>query len=170
MFHLVPWKKRYGESRLREPESTRQGPQEAVTQTPLREDFDQLFSQLFEDRLSRELSERFKSQEGFDSWNLGWEDQEQAYAFEAALPGYEPEDIQVNLAGNLLTVRAEQKSESKGENGSRSYRYGSFLKRLTVPRGVKTEALEADYHNGVLHLRLPKDETSQARRIEVKRS
>jgi HSP20 family protein len=170
MFHLAPWKKRHGESRLREPESTRQGPREAVMLPRLREEYDDLFSKLFEDRLSSELSERSKMQEGFDNWNLGWEDQEQAYAFEAALPGYEPEDIAVNLSGNLLTVRAERKSESKDESGSHFYRYGSFTKRLTIPRGVKMEALEADYRNGVLCLRLPKDEKSATRRIEVKRS
>jgi len=155
---------------LREPESTRQSPREADLLPRLREEYDSLLAKLFEGRLSSDLSQRFPTPAGFDHWNLGWEDQQQAYAFEAALPGYEPEDIQVQLSGNLLTVRAERKSESEDESGSQFYRYGSFTKRLTVPQGVKTEALEADYHNGVLHLRLPKDEQSTARRIAVKRS
>lgn len=71
------------------------------------------------------------------------------------LPGVKLENIQIAAENNVLSVRAERKG--------RSYSYA-----WTLPKTVNTEAIEAEYEDGVLTLTLPKLETAKLRRITVK--
>ena len=98
--------------------------------------------------------------------NEGLEDQEHEYVFHADLPGFDPGEIDVNVSGNSLTVRAEHKEERKGKKGS-SYHFGSFQRSFRFPQGVDSEKIDAKYHNGVLEVHLPKTEDSRPKRIPV---
>lgn len=157
MFGLVPWKKRSGDevSVLRDPED--------FPLARFREEFDAMW-----DRFWREWNEG-TSLMGDGSrfgWDLDLEDKEDEYALHAELPGFEPEEIDVKLSGNVLTVKAEHKEEKQGDGGS-SYRYGSFQRMFTLPQGVESDKIDANYHNGVLDIRLPKSEECKAKRIPV---
>jgi len=82
------------------------------------------------------------------------------------LPGIKPEDVEVTTTGNVLTVNAESKYEQeKPQQGSdrsaRSYR--SFRQSFPLPPTVQTEAVTAEYQNGVLLIHLPKTEDSKQR-------
>lgn len=88
----------------------------------------------------------------------------------AELPGLDPENIDVNLTGNLLTVRGEKKEESeeKGENTHRVERkFGAFSRSFRLPAEVDTEKVDASYKNGVLSLNIPKTETAKKKNIKV---
>ncbi len=94
-----------------------------------------------------------------------------AYIVRAEVPGVKPEDLEVTVQDNLLTIRGkrERSTEQKGETYHLVERaYGEFTRSLLLPADVKTEAIEASYKNGVLEVRLPKSEESKPRRIEVK--
>jgi HSP20 family protein len=84
----------------------------------------------------------------------------------ADLPGVDTKDVRVDLDENGLIVRGERRSEheEKGEGFFRSERsYGSFERRIPLPRGVDRSSCEATFDNGVLQitLALPKS-TSQS--------
>lgn len=88
----------------------------------------------------------------------------------AALPGMKPEDIDVKIVGNTLTIKGEVKQEQ--EHKGRQYirrerRYGSFSRVLSIP-DVDADRVKAEFENGVLTLQLPKPESAKPRVIEVK--
>jgi HSP20 family protein len=90
----------------------------------------------------------------------------------AAVPGATPEDIEVTVTGDLLTIKGEFKSESEEKDEKRNWhrqerRYGSFSRQVTLPAGVNTDACQADFENGVLTLKLPKAEEAKVKRVQI---
>jgi HSP20 family protein len=93
----------------------------------------------------------------------------------AELPGLDEKDFEVTVAGDVLTLKGEKKSEHEQRNGDSYYaerRYGSFSRSVRLPFEVKDEAVEAKYDKGVLTVRVPKPADLQrpVKRIEVKRA
>ena len=72
----------------------------------------------------------------------------------AAVPGVKPEDIEVTITGDLLTIKAERKAEEKGPEYRETY-YGKFERAVTLPHGVKAEKITARCEHGVLELVVP---------------
>jgi HSP20 family protein len=66
------------------------------------------------------------------------------------LPGVDPKDIDVSVAGDTLTVRAsrERRSEPEHESGGRETHYAKFEHSLTLPKGVKSDEIKANYQHG----------------------
>jgi HSP20 family protein len=94
-----------------------------------------------------------------------------AYVIKASIPGVKPEEVEVTLQNNILTLKGEAKEEKeiKEENyHMRERRYGSFMRSLPLPTKVKAEEIEANHKDGVLTVRLPKAEVSKPKKIEVK--
>ena len=88
----------------------------------------------------------------------------------ASVPGVKPEDIQVTVTGDLLTIKGEFKSEEK--TGKRNVlrqerRYGSFCRQLGLPSGVDSNKAAASFENGVLTLTLPKVEAVKPKTVRV---
>lgn len=95
------------------------------------------------------------------------------YLLEAELPGYNKEDIQLSIDGDMLTISAERKAESEEKDNENRVirserRYGSCSRRFDIS-GINAEAIGAKYENGILSLTLPKkeEEIPQARRIDI---
>ncbi|MCH8087947.1 MAG: Hsp20/alpha crystallin family protein [Chloroflexi bacterium] len=89
----------------------------------------------------------------------------------ASLPGLKPQDVQVSLDGNVLTIRGETGASQDTEDESyvlRERRQGAFHRSLTLPKGLVTDKVEARFEDGVLTLTIPKAEESKPRTIEVK--
>ena len=73
----------------------------------------------------------------------------------AELPGVKPEDVDITLHDNVLTISGERKAEQEEERGGyyiRERRYGSFSRSLTLPQGVDESKINARYEHGVLEL------------------
>ena len=88
----------------------------------------------------------------------------------ASVPGVKPEDIDVTLAGDVLTIKGEFKSEEK--IGKRNYlrqerRYGSFVRQVTLPAGVNSDKVQATFEHGILTLELPKLEAAKVKTVKV---
>jgi HSP20 family protein len=97
------------------------------------------------------------------------EEQDDAYVLEAELPGVDRKDVNVELVGNELTVTGELKErERKGVLRRRMRRVGRFELHVVLPDRVDADGIQAELENGVLTVRIPKAETAQRRRIEVK--
>ncbi len=172
MFSLIPWRKRNGNIKVRRGSMVRPYAREEDLFDRLREDFAALVSRFFDDRwFSQRMAELPTLwSEGRFGWpfDLGWENNDKEYVLRVEAPGFEPEEFDIRISGNVLAIRAEHKAESQKKEGSYSYRYGALRRSVTLPHGADTERLEARYHNGVLEIHLPKRPEVQGKRIEVK--
>jgi HSP20 family protein len=88
----------------------------------------------------------------------------------AEVPGVEAKEIDVNLDGNVLTIKGERKREheEKEENFHRIERsYGSFYRALRLPADVDGERIKATYKKGVLRITMPKTKKDAGKKIEI---
>lgn len=88
----------------------------------------------------------------------------------ADLPDVDPKELDIRVENNILTIRGERKFEKKvNENNylrvERSY--GSFARSFSLANTVNSEAIKADYQNGVLTLNIPKREEAKPKQIKV---
>lgn len=107
------------------------------------------------------------------SWSLALDVAEKGDVFtiKASLPGINPEDLNVTLEDNVLTVQGEIREDDSIEDETyhiRERRFGSFSRSLRFPVPVAAGDIEAAYENGVLTLTVPKAEEVKPKRIEVK--
>lgn len=127
--------------------------------------------------LSREATDimrRWNDEEraGFD-WTPSGEliETTEGYLVKLETPGMKPEDIQVMLNGDILTLKGEKKQEEKREDEhwhvfERSY--GAFQRTFALPGPVDANGVEATIENGVLEVRLIKSKESETKRVKVK--
>jgi len=90
---------------------------------------------------------------------------------EAELPGMKPEDVNISIENNVLTIHGERKFEKKDEqdNFHRVERsYGAFTRSFTLPPTVASDSADAVFENGILRLTLAKREEAKPRRIDIK--
>ena len=88
----------------------------------------------------------------------------------ADLPQVDPKDLDIRVENNILTLRGERKFESKVSEDKylRVERtYGSFSRSFALANTVNTEAIKADYHDGVLTLSVPKREEAKPKQIKI---
>ncbi len=88
----------------------------------------------------------------------------------AEIPGMEQKDLDVNLAGDVLTIKGEKKAEheERGDNFHRIERsYGSFSRSFSLPCEVQADKVEASYKSGVLTLKLPKSEGCKQKAVKI---
>lgn len=93
----------------------------------------------------------------------------------AELPNIDPErDLDVTVTEGTLRIRAERREseEHKARNGYRSeFRYGSFSRDIPLPAGAGQDDVVASYHDGVLEVRIPVQESgASGRKVPVNRS
>jgi HSP20 family protein len=93
------------------------------------------------------------------------------YLVEIAAPGLKPENVQITLENNVLTIKGELRQESQDQK--RNYhrverRYGAFHRTIALPSTVKADAIQAEMSDGILRLDIPKAEEVKPRRIDVK--
>jgi len=111
-----------------------------------------------------------------ESANQGWvpavelSEDKNNFVVTAELPGLKKEDIDVTLLDGVLTLSGERKQERNVEEGGvhRSERYfGRFERNITLPSEVATDAVKADYKDGLLTVTLPKSEAAKPKKIGV---
>ena len=93
-----------------------------------------------------------------------------AYLIEMEVPGFAPDDIEVEAHDNVLTIQGERKSESEETEGDyirRERRYGKFVRRFNIPNGASSDDIGAQVKEGVLHVRIPDGEAASPKKISV---
>jgi len=157
MFFLTPWKKGEKGSAARRND---------YPLARMREEFESLFNRFF--GMMPEATEGWDFETG---WALDVDDSGKDIVVRAEAPGFEAKDFDVELSGNVLHIRAEQKKEKKEEKekgGFTEKRFARFERLVTLPEHLDRNKIEAGYRNGVLEVRLPKTPEAQGKRIEVK--
>jgi HSP20 family protein len=129
----------------------------------------------FQDQINRLLSEAFdrsSDEANLTPWAPAVDifETEHELVVKADLPDIKPEELDIRVENNILTIRGERKFEKKVEekNYLRVERsYGSFSRSFSLANTVNTEAIKADYKNGVLTLSVPKREEAKPKQIKV---
>ena len=128
-----------------------------------------------QDQINRLFNESF-DRSGEESSLTTWAPAVDIYETEhelvvkADLPEVDPKDLDIRVENNILTIRGERKFEKKvdEDNYLREERsYGSFARSFTLANTVNSEAIKAEYQNGVLTLTIPKREEAKPKQIKV---
>jgi HSP20 family protein len=88
----------------------------------------------------------------------------------AELPGIDPKNVDIQVADDTLTIKAEAKAEQESKNRNyyvRELRYGSFVRALTLPSSAQGDMAKASYKNGILEIRVPKSERAKPKAVKV---
>ena len=89
----------------------------------------------------------------------------------ASLPGINPEEVDISITGDILTIKGEHKEEQEVKEADyfrKELSYGTFHRSMTLPVAVKAEKADATFENGVLTITLPKVEEAKPKQIKVK--
>lgn len=148
-----------------------------------RVDFDRPFSPLA--RFRNEMDDLFARTFGtawdlfenglgtFSDWSptLDISETDKEISLKAEVPGMDPKDLEITVAGNTLTICGSKKEVHEDKNESFFHserRFGSFRRSVQLPASVDAENVTAEHKNGVVHIRLPKRPDALRKRIPVK--
>jgi HSP20 family protein len=89
----------------------------------------------------------------------------------ASLPGIRPEDVEITMTGQVLSIRGEFKEDESVSRDQYLYqerRYGTFARQIQLPMRVQGDKAEASFENGLLRLQIPKAEEIKPRQIQIR--
>lgn len=89
----------------------------------------------------------------------------------AALPGMKAEEVDINVTGEMLTIKGETKQESESKDKAyhiREHRWGRFERSMALPTAVVADKARAEFENGILTVTLPKADEVKPKTITVK--
>jgi HSP20 family protein len=94
---------------------------------------------------------------------------ENEFVLTAEIAGINPEDLQIEIKDDILTVKGEAKSETNGDGEYllREIFHGDFSRSLRLPEPVEIDKVEAKMENGLLVIRLPKAEEARPKSIKI---
>ena len=128
----------------------------------------------------RDVMERFFSPVGLRTFEEGsWlprtdvKETPESYEFFMDVPGMKPENIDVCVTGDTITItgKKEEEERKEGENFFvRERRFGSFERSFTFPGAVDSDHVEAEITDGVLHVKVAKAKAYQPKKIQVKKA
>lgn len=157
---LTPWRKQTDLSRETPGPSSIRG---------LRDQMDRLFDSFFGG--SPWIDAGYPAAAGTWDPDLELVESDKEFTIRAEVPGLGPEDIDVRVTGNVLTLSGEKKEETEEKKSGYYHserRYGAFQRSIELPDGAKPDSIAAEYDKGVLTLTIPKGEGVGSRRIPVK--
>ena len=152
MFELTPWRRREKES----------------------------LPTLFRSRLSREfddLVDLFFRKEPFLTGSMRTfqpdidiSETDEAFIVKGEIPGIDPENLDVSITGQVLTIKGEKKEEKEEKQEgihTKERRFGSFSRSFSIPCEIDEEKIDAKFDKGVLTLTLPKAEVTKKKPIQI---
>jgi len=95
---------------------------------------------------------------------------EGALFIRAAVPGVEPENLNISVEKNVLTIRGESSQSSNGENEKvyrREVSYGEFARSIRLPEGLDLDKVDADFKNGMVTIKLPRVPEEKPKTIKI---
>ncbi len=159
--NLIPWRKKEQNAVVRADSGF-------PSLTQFRDEIDRLFDRFFEEPFGL-----------LGPWarGAGWtpavevSETDTHVTVQAEVPGIDARDLDVAVAGNVLTLSGQKSEASERSDRGVQYserRFGSFRRRIELPAEVSPDDVDAQYRNGVLTIRLKKVHAQRARRVQVK--
>ena len=128
-------------------------------------------NRLFDDAFTRPFSLMREGGSGWSSPAIDMYQTNNDVVLKAALPGIKADEVQINISGDVLTIKGETKHEEEKKDKSwhiREHRWGAFERSVTLPTGVISDQAKADFENGILTITLPKAAEAKPKTINVK--
>jgi len=138
------------------------------------------YMQNLQDEMNRIMDDVFGKNAFFDVatesklWRPALEmiENENEYEIKLELPGFEKKDIDIEVGNDYISVKAENsfRKEDKKKNLYRSeFRYGNFMRTVSLPSNINPEKTNAEYHNGVLSITAAKSkQKTNIKKLEIK--
>lgn len=148
MRSLIPWRSRGGNLESREGHPLQQ----------FRRDFDALFDRMWGGALT-------PSEEDWGAqrlWDLDVRENDKEFVVRAEMPGFEEKELDLQVADNVLTIKAEKEQQGDGQQ-----QYRRFYRSFTLPGGTDPDKIQASYRSGVLEVHIPRSEQAKPKRITV---
>ena len=124
--------------------------------------------------IDRLFEDTFSRGDGVSNWSPAVDvaETDAELRLDLELPGINPDDVEITADNNVLTIRGEKRTERKeGDDESRYHvverSYGSFSRSFQLPQGLDESKIQAEAHNGILSIRIPKAALPQPRRIQI---
>lgn len=96
---------------------------------------------------------------------------EKEFNVDLAVPGFKKDDIKIKINDDILTISAENKTESEEEKNKeytrREYSYSAFTRSFRLPENVDNEHIDAHFEDGILKIKLPKTNTQKKSSKEI---
>jgi HSP20 family protein len=123
----------------------------------LQQQFDRMFDQFWNDLPARttRAQSSFQVQSSDDEWRI-----------DVPLPGIDPKDVSLEVAGNTLTIRAGQRNDGRDHQQRQPQGY-HYEQTLTIPQFLDLDRIAASHHHGMLRLTVPIKESVKPRRIQI---
>ncbi len=150
MKYLSPFNSRYGIT-----------PFSGHSFTNLEKEFEKLFGSL---PSLFDVGSEWIPEAGSRSLSPRWYENDDSFVVQLELPGIEPKDVSLEVGDNALRLSAERKTRSGKDESESSY---SFKQSFSIPEGVDTDKVKADYEDGVLSVTFPKTEVLKPRQIKI---
>ncbi len=131
-------------------------------QSTMQYNIDRIFDSFWSDWNVSPIGNGF-AQHTFD---IDLSEKDDEYVIKATLPGLKPEEIDIAIHDDVLTISGETKHENQREEQqyvTRERSYGSFMRRIVLPTPIHDSTADATLNNGVLTIRLPKSGESKSR-------
>lgn len=97
-------------------------------------------------------------------------DKHNEFLVKAEIPGVDKKDLDIEIGDDYITLRGEKKEAEEHKEEDYYYKesfHGKFLREISLPEKVKSDAAKATYENGILKISIPKAEESKAKKIQV---
>jgi len=123
------------------------------------------------DTMDRLFQENYGAGSG-DTWwpRMDVTEDDSSYRVRLAIPGVKPEDVDLRVEQQVLTVRGEIRPETGKENQRtlhQEHTFGTFTRSVALPGAVDTEQASAQFEHGMLTVTLPKHAAARPRRIPI---
>jgi len=107
-----------------------------------------------------------------DTWTPSVDiiEKDDSWVFKAELPEVNPDDVHVTVEEGILSIKGSRKFEEEVSEGNYTRferHYGSFERRFSLPSGIDSENITANYRHGVLTLSVPKKEEAKPKPIKI---
>jgi HSP20 family protein len=123
--------------------------------------FERTFSSLFEDIFQHVPAQDWSQRLATDTVPVNIRETKDGYVLDVVAPGFEKQDFKISMEGDLLTLTAERKQESKPSEErflKREFSFRSFSRSFRMDDQIDRSAIKAKYEQGILQLTLPKKE------------
>ena len=114
---------------------------------------------------------RARGEAGDLTFPIDLSENEEQVTVKAVIPGAKPDDVDISVSENVLTIKGESRFEDTTEKENyyrREIRYGSFSRSIPLPTRVDYERANADFSDGVLTVSLPKAEEVKPKSIKIR--
>ena len=129
----------------------------------------------FENRLARMVDPMWPAEPMMWTPVVDVVETDEALTLTAELPGIDEKNVELEVEGNVLTIKGEKtsdftKEEGKGDRKMRIWErnYGAFTRSFTLPGTVDVAKIDAEFEKGVLHVHMPKTKEARGRHIQIR--